>query len=61
MCSARETLRGTVQGLGGEKKGKLSNRFTKIHLEGAAQGRTLGTVFLQRRNLRMLKAFKTFL
>ena len=61
MFSARETLRGTVQGLGGEKIRKLSNPFTKIHLEGAAEGRTLGTVFLQRKNLSMLKAFKTLI
>ena len=61
MFCARETLRGTVQGLGVEKNWKLSNRFTKIHLEGAAEGRTLGTVFLQRRNLSMLKALKTLI
>ena len=61
MFSARETLRGAVQGLGGGKNWKLSNRFTKIHLEGAAEGRALGTVFLQRKNLSMLKAFKTLI
>ena len=55
MFYARETLRGTVQGLGGEKNWKPPNRFTKLHLEGAAEGRTLGTAFLQRRNLRKLK------
>ena len=59
MFSARETLRGTVQGPGGEKNWKAPNRFTKIHLEGAAEGRALGTVFLQRKNLSILKAFKT--
>ena len=43
------------------KNWTLSNRSTKIHPEGIAEGRTLGTVFLQRKKLSMLKALKTLL